>query len=70
MVEVLTISLAGVVYFGEVLVTAALVGTLGVVADVRTHAKLPALVLICQTAVTQHALEVLKQTAAHNICKT
>lgn len=46
--DALTISLAGVVDSGEVLVAAALVGTLGVVADVRTHPELPALVLVCQ----------------------
>lgn len=46
----LTISLAGVVYSAEVLVTAALVGAFGVVADVGTNSKLLALVLICETS--------------------
>ncbi len=49
MVEVLTISLAGVIDSGEVLVAAALVGTLSVVADVGTHSKLVTFVLICET---------------------
>ena len=49
MVEALTVSLAGVVDSGEVLVAAALVGTLGVVTDVGTHSELPTLVLICET---------------------
>lgn len=44
--EVLTVSLARVVDLGEVPVAAALVGALGVVTDLRAHAKLPALVLI------------------------
>lgn len=47
-VKVLTISLAGVIDSGEVLVAAALVGTLCVVADVGTHSKLLTLVLICK----------------------
>lgn len=46
--EVLTISFAGIIDSGEVLVAAALVGTLGVVADVGTHTKLLTLVLICE----------------------
>lgn len=49
MAAALTISLAGVVDSGEVLVAAALVGTLGVVADVGAHSKLLTLVLICET---------------------
>lgn len=48
MLEVLTISLAGIIDSGEVLVTAALVGTLCVVADVGAHAKLLTLVRICR----------------------
>lgn len=44
--EALTVSLAGVIDFGEVLVAAALVRALGVVTDLRAHAKLSALVLI------------------------
>lgn len=43
---VLTVNLAGVVDPGEVLVAAALVGALGVVADVGTHSKLLTLILI------------------------
>lgn len=50
MVEVLTISLAGIIDSGEVLMAAALVGTLRVVADVGAHPKLLTLVLICQTS--------------------
>lgn len=46
----LTISNAGVIYFAEVLVAGALVGTLGVVAHVGTHSELLALILICETA--------------------
>lgn len=49
MVEVLTISLAGIIDSGEVFVATALVGTLSVVADMGTDSKLLALVLICQT---------------------
>lgn len=45
----LTISLAGIVDLGEVLVAAALVGTLSVVADVGADAKLLTLVLVCRT---------------------
>lgn len=45
---VLTVNLAGVVDPGEVLVAAALVGALGVVADVGTHSKLLTLILICE----------------------
>lgn len=44
----LTVGLAGVIYSAEVLVAAALVGTLRVVADVGTHPKLLTLVLICE----------------------
>lgn len=44
--EALTVSLAGVADLGEVLVAAALVRALGVVTDLRAHAKLSALVLI------------------------
>lgn len=49
MVGVLTISLAGIINSGEVLVATALVGTLSVVADMGTDSKLLTLVLICQT---------------------
>lgn len=71
MIEVLTISLAGIIDSGKVLVAAALVGTLSVVADVGTHSKLLTLVLICQTP-QGHAIHIkhsfksadLKQTAA------
>ncbi len=45
-VLVLTISLAGVIDSGEVLVAATLVGAFGVVADVGTHSELQTLVLI------------------------
>lgn len=47
--EALTISLAGVIDSGKVFVADTLVGTLSVVADVGTHTKLLALVLICET---------------------
>lgn len=43
---VLTVSLAGVVDPGEVLVAAAFVGAFGVVADVGTHSVLHTLILI------------------------
>lgn len=43
---VLTVSLAGLVDPGEVLVAAAFVGAFGVVADVGTHSELQALILI------------------------
>lgn len=52
----LTVSLAGVVDLGEVLVADALVGSLGVVADVGTRTKLSALVFICNT--TRHSSSV------------
>lgn len=45
-VLVLTVSLAGVIDPGEVLVTAAFVGAFGVVADVGTHSELQTLILI------------------------
>lgn len=47
-VGVLTIGLASLIDSREILVAAALVGSLGVVTDVRTHCKLPTLVLICE----------------------
>lgn len=47
--EVLTISLAGVIDPAEVFVAAALVGTLSVVADMGTHSELTALILICES---------------------
>lgn len=47
---VLTISLAGVVYFGEVFMAAAFIGALSVVADVRTHSEMITLIFICQQA--------------------
>ena len=46
-VVVLTISLAGVIDSGEVLLAAALVRTLSVVADVGTRSKLLTLIFIC-----------------------
>lgn len=52
--EVLTISFACVIDSAEVLVAAALVGTLSVVADVGTHSELLALVLICETPQKPH----------------
>lgn len=51
-----SISLAGVIDSGKVFVADTLVGTLSVVADVGTHTKLLALVLI-STAVTSIGLE-------------
>lgn len=65
MVEVLTVSLAGVIDSREVLVAAALVGTLCVVADVGTHSKLLTLVLICATPPPIHITHVSK--SKHNI---
>lgn len=44
--QALTLSLAGVVDLDKVLVAAALVRTLGIVADVRTYTKPIALVLV------------------------
>ena len=43
---VLTVSLAGVIDSGEVLVAAAFVGAFGVVADVGTHSELQTLILV------------------------
>lgn len=65
-VDVLTISLASLIDFGEILVAAALVGSLSVVADVGTHPKLPALVLICETPHMVHitVLSLQKQILA------
>lgn len=51
-VKVLTISLACLTDSGEVLVAAALEGSLSVVADMGTRSKLLTLVLICVTAHT------------------
>lgn len=45
----LTISLAGLIDSGKVLVAATFEGTLCVVADVGTNSKLRTLVLVCET---------------------
>lgn len=58
-VDVLTICFASLIDFGEVLVAAALVGSLCVVADVGTHSKLTTLVLICKTAQMSHPRQAL-----------
>lgn len=44
--QILTVSLAGLIDPGEVLVAAALVGAFGVVADVGTRSKLQTFILI------------------------
>lgn len=64
MTEVLTISLAGLIDSGEVLVAAALVRTFRVVADVGTHSKLLTLVFVCKTHLVLSLQEHILATCA------